>query len=71
MILLSIVHATWLNKSSRNHSCPSKSDGFQGDGAVYDCILANVNKNAIDQNIESLLHALPDRDKLFEWSITR
>ena len=42
-----------------------ESDGFQGDGAVYDCILANVNKNAIDQNIESLLHALhPDQGQI-------
>lgn len=35
-----------------------ENDGYQHDGIIYDCILANVNKNAIDQNIEVLLRSL-------------
>jgi ribosomal protein L11 methyltransferase len=35
-----------------------ENDGYQHDGKIYDCILANVNKNAIDQNIEVLLRSL-------------
>ena len=35
-----------------------ENDRYQNDGIIYDCILANVNKNAIDQNIEALLKSL-------------
>lgn len=35
-----------------------ENDGYQNDGVIYDFILANVNKNAIDQNIEALLKSL-------------
>ena len=35
-----------------------EKDGYQYDGIIYDSILANVNKNAIDQNIEALLKSL-------------
>ena len=35
-----------------------ENDGYQYDGIIYDSILANVNKNAIDQNIEALLKSL-------------
>ena len=35
-----------------------ENDGYQYDRIIYDSILANVNKNAIDQNIEALLKSL-------------
>ena len=35
-----------------------ENDGYQSDGIIYDFILANVNKNAIDQNIVALLNSL-------------
>lgn len=35
-----------------------ENDGYQNDGVIYDFILANVNKNAIDHNIEALLKSL-------------
>ena len=35
-----------------------ENDGYQYDRIIYDSILANVNKNAIDQNIEALLKSI-------------